>query len=377
MGSIPAWAGKPTAHKLFIIAQQVHPRVGGETYRGHAERRIYRGPSPRGRGNHGADRQGNSRIGSIPAWAGKPQALYPSTSPYAVHPRVGGETARSQATVVVTSGPSPRGRGNRGAAPDPGAGQRSIPAWAGKPSAAAASFDVIGVHPRVGGETLPVLRIEREPKGPSPRGRGNQPYNRGMRTLTRSIPAWAGKPGNHDDTAHRIRVHPRVGGETQSRPIPVAVAMGPSPRGRGNRSARGTVPEQMRSIPAWAGKPQGGRNERGQIGVHPRVGGETLSKATSELAATGPSPRGRGNRPPSEREHVTRRSIPAWAGKPRWHRWPCRSRRVHPRVGGETTFTLGNVRARTGPSPRGRGNPGAGLGGGKRFGSIPAWAGKP
>ena len=89
----------------------VHPRVGGET--------------------------------SIASDAGN-RAIAP------VHPRVGGETwpvTLAVATVTLSWGPSPRGRGNQ--AIENWADNRTcpVPAWAK------------GVHPRVGGET--------------PRGRGS------------------------------------------------------------------------------------------------------------------------------------------------------------------------------------------------------------
>ena len=245
--SIPAWAGKPVA-------------------RGNRQSLGLTGPSPRGRGNH----RGRSHPRVSRAWAGKPKS------------------DPGKPTTVV-QGPSPRGRGNL----DGAVGQRvhprvggetlatvggSIPAWAGKPVNAARVHagkpvsDHVRVHPRVGGETRASAR-------PSPRGRWRawDPH--------RSIPAWAGKP-------HSIA---------------------PSPRGR----ALGG------SIPAWAGKPRRAPGE-----VHPRVGGETG-------VASGPSPRGRGNRTAGHPFSLIAGSIPAWAGKP-------------------------SVLAPWGPSPRGRGNPGHG-----------------
>ena len=54
---------------------------------------------------------------------------------------------------------------------------------------------------------------------------------------------------------------------------------------------------------------------------------------------------------------MVRRSIPAWAGKPRRTTWRSRRSRVYPRVGGETWTKNANVKAKAGLSPRGRGNP--------------------
>ena len=91
------------------------------------------------------------------------------------------------------------------------------------------------------------------------------------------------------------------------------------------------------------------------------------------------------------------RSIPAWAGEPRWPSAGCRAGRVHPRVAGGARYP-GAARSRmAGPSPRGRGASAIlptvpprhgpsprGRGSLLRIGravllngSIPAWAGEP
>ena len=93
------------------------------------------GLSPRGRGNRRYLAGHFAGAGSIPAWAGKP-GLRDGRLPWPrVYPRVGGETCSASFTQPPALGLSPRGRGNRD---DPLAGevgQRSIPAWAGKPAA--------------------------------------------------------------------------------------------------------------------------------------------------------------------------------------------------------------------------------------------------
>ena len=73
--------------------------------------------------------------------------------------------------------------------------------------------------------------------------------------VLRSIPAWAGKPGDDGRVAHRPEVHPRVGGETASPFRREATGRGPSPRGRGNPALAGGTLTLTGSIPAWAGKP--------------------------------------------------------------------------------------------------------------------------
>ena len=115
-------------------------------------------------------------MGSIPAWAGKPPAHIDFAAPDAVYPRVGGETPTSCAAAAISRGLSPRGRGNLIALFPADLVARSIPAWAGKPGQSDSSATSSRVYPRVGGGT-----------------RRNKPIH-----------------GNF------TRVYPRVGGETSA-----------------------------------------------------------------------------------------------------------------------------------------------------------------
>ena len=123
-------------------ARPVYPRVGGETVWVWGTCCGMLGLSPRGRGNHqlGDQRERSRRLGSIPAWAGKPVStcawhaedwpkVYPrvggethcllSRTPaprqIAVYPRVGGGNpcAGYSGAAFTALGLSPRGRGNR------------------------------------------------------------------------------------------------------------------------------------------------------------------------------------------------------------------------------------------------------------------------
>ena len=151
--SIPAWAGKPDWEASSVAAYMVHPRVGGETRRSPVTPLSSRGPSPRGRGNRGPHVDLPVAVGSIPAWAGKPTSEAPPHECPKVHPRVGGETVTEPATALTHTGPSPRGRGNPSSGPPTSPVLRSIPAWAGKPATVVRDGAGIEVHPRVGGET--------------------------------------------------------------------------------------------------------------------------------------------------------------------------------------------------------------------------------
>ena len=158
----------------------------------------------------------------------------------AVYPRVGGETEYCADLAGVHGGLSPRGRGNPGRAADAVLEHWSIPAWAGKPPSAPSARARIRVYPRVGGETGGDDGDAEERAGLSPRGRGNLDVTYQDVAAKRSIPAWAGKPAAEDEEGADARVYPRVGGETTLRSRRRAAAAGLSPRGRGNHGRRCT-----------------------------------------------------------------------------------------------------------------------------------------
>ena len=212
--SIPAWAGKPSLPGPPSGCLRVHPRVGGETMRADHTATNLQGPSPRGRGNLGDDPVRRVGTGSIPAWAGKPSTYRVNGSKDTVHPRVGGETSGVIMKALFWTGPSPRGRGNLTREADVVQVERSIPAWAGKPAAVPPVVNAMTVHPRVGGETTAPRLILGWIQGPSPRGRGNLNEPACGLAGQRSIPAWAGKPAGRAPSSAPSRVHPRVGGET-------------------------------------------------------------------------------------------------------------------------------------------------------------------
>ncbi len=296
-GAIPAWAGKPLIGNGSGSKATGHPRVGGETPISKTLSRAVAGPSPRGRGNRGIMASPSRGIGAIPAWAGKPggRNVFPPQAPG--HPRVGGETEGYKKTAKQMRGPSPRGRGNPKTATRSVARGGAIPAWAGKPFMVGGKTPEGGGHPRVGGETLSRLVHAHFHDGPSPRGRGNPGVVAAVAGRRGAIPAWAGKPSAAAASSPRLQGHPRVGGETNFRVMFPPSPSGPSPRGRGNLTLRLFRKVSGGAIPAWAGKPGMWSRYQPSVRGHPRVGGETMPAPSPWLARMGPSPRGRGNHP--------------------------------------------------------------------------------
>ena len=227
-----------------------------------------------------------------------------ATRPRRVHPRVGGETLCEPLDALHVGGPSPRGRGNPTTVDQETRPTWSIPAWAGKPRWSRTPPNMTRVHPRVGGETRSESGPLTKSRGPSPRGRGNRRRRRDDHELYGSIPAWAGKPWPSGTAASACGVHPRVGGETQGLRGTRDTVSGPSPRGRGNLGLVQTDDRKDRSIPAWAGKPAPTPPVPQCDWVHPRVGGETAAFLLNWASILGPSPRGRGNRTREPFQHA-------------------------------------------------------------------------
>ena len=92
----------------------------------------------------------------------------------------------------------------------------------------------------------------------------------------------------------------------------------------------------MRSIPACAGEPRCDDPAFCKLTVYPRVCGGTQSDGNVLFAATGLSPRVRGNRNNLIETQMQRRSIPACAGEPLFHKGRLQTQEVYPRVCGGT-----------------------------------------
>lgn len=88
--------------------------------------------------------------------------------------------------------------------------------------------------------------------------------------------------------------HPRIGGEKAELTAAVISAMGSPPRRRGKEVADEGIGGIIRITPAWAGKSQGHRADRGAEQDHPRMGGEKGSTSVVLPMTLGSPPRRRG-----------------------------------------------------------------------------------
>jgi len=213
--------------------------------------------------------------------------------------------------------------------------------------------------------------------GLSPRVRGNQAPLRPERPAMGSIPACAGEPIPELQASLPPAVYPRVCGGTEEGKRPPNGAYGLSPRVRGNHNATGIMIVRTGSIPACAGEPEQTGPERRSRMVYPRVCGGTSHSSVEAVRTSGLSPRVRGNRLARPQPDRRRGSIPACAGEPRTYPSDNGGCRVYPRVCGGTRCASSWIAARSGLSPRVRGNPPVGTDQHLRAGSIPACAGEP
>ncbi len=192
-----------------------------------------------------------------------------------------------------------------------------------------------------------------------------------------SIPACAGEPQTFPLLTARAGVYPRVCGGTRVPYPPERDDIGLSPRVRGNRAYRCQPTPDGWSIPACAGEPIGVADFDDQGTVYPRVCGGTPRTFRRSDKSGGLSPRVRGNRVTVCDHEIVPGSIPACAGEPSRALTSTRRSAVYPRVCGGTANGDFADADDKGLSPRVRGNPAAGHGGGHAARSIPACAGEP
>ncbi len=194
MRSIPACAGEPIRSSSLCCGGSVYPRVCGGTSQVDALSLPEAGLSPRVRGNQRGRARTPPRPRSIPACAGEPCWSRGLGQLQRVYPRVCGGTCFGFVFALLSSGLSPRVRGNQIRVAHKGKAMRSIPACAGEPPVMQLGTTPQKVYPRVCGGTAAAGEASVSPKGLSPRVRGNHRRHPADRRPDGSIPACAGEP---------------------------------------------------------------------------------------------------------------------------------------------------------------------------------------
>ena len=196
-----------------------------------------------------------------------------------------------------------------------------------------------------------------------------------LRQLFGIIPAYAGSTMDDKIAGIEVGDHPRVCGEHVTKAIPKDVDTGSSPRMRGAPVGELRVRAADGIIPAYAGSTRLSLVVRRPRGDHPRVCGEHCSLVSAVSIGRGSSPRMRGARGEGGKGARLLGIIPAYAGSTNLKHLVGLDFGDHPRVCGEHKYKGEFLYKVKGSSPRMRGAPTITEAGFYRAGIIPAYAG--
>ena len=288
---------------------------------------------------------------------GKPADDFHRLSSGKEHPRVCGEN-----TPANEHGFDPR---------------RNIPAYAGKTATHQLSESAETEHPRVCGENPKIRSICCSYTGTSPRMRGKRPPSNRTLSMTRNIPAYAGKTHPLIIIIDLKAEHPRVCGENASVNSLAALMSGTSPRMRGKHLGHTESLYQALEHPRVCGENTWViRKACTRHWNIPAYAGKTNVELVDYCLASGTSPRMRGKRHLRRPHRGHFRNIPAYAGKTHAEHLTQQGRKEHPRVCGENVVLNPASNRSLGTSPRMRGKRGVKSGIEQVLGNIPAYAGK-
>ena len=317
-GLIPAHAGKTLSRMLSLRCRRDHPRSRGENTPRDQHWCSCKGSSPLTRGKHARVTVKSSPTRIIPAHAGKTECACCVGHGHWAHPRSRRENASASLSKSLTLGSSPLTRGKRLTNQDAKLARGLIPAHAGKTRSPIRWPWPWWAHPRSRGENSGGCEPPQLPRGSSPLTRGKRTDQTGALT--------------------EDRAHPRSRGENFKHGIEAPLDLGSSPLTRGKRASCGSRIDQLRLIPAHAGKTRSLPDAVTCGRAHPRSRGENKPMERRSMTPSGSSPLTRGKQCPACCSHFCPRLIPAHAGKT----WPGSKEphgvRAHPRSRGENAF---------------------------------------
>ena len=334
-GLIPAHAGKTRPPPRAATYQTAHPRSRGENVGGGFGGHGVVGSSPltRGKPLQGGAEEGLR--GLIPAHAGKTTRAHLPTARGRAHPRSRGENIDGEDERPGDVGSSPLTRGKHHGTDRRRTRRGLIPAHAGKTNALTCH------HP--------------PPVGSSPLTRGKPVRVRFEHSIYGLIPAHAGKTSSTNRIRSRTWAHPRSRGENRTLRRLRSRLRGSSPLTRGKRGDAPPGPAFLGLIPAHAGKTGPTSPRPPTPRAHPRSRGENTGILIATAGYTGSSPLTRGKRVKEYQKRVSKRLIPAHAGKTHRRSAPNGIKRAHPRSRGENTRKMGLAAIVAGSSPLTRG----------------------
>ena len=192
---IPAHAGKTRRAAYATRRSAAHPRSRGENRVLYGSLSEVQGSSPLTRGKHDVrDRRLPGR-GLIPAHAGKTSRGWRGRPSERAHPRSRGENSDDRTDANRRPGSSPLTRGKPSASVVPSTRVGLIPAHAGKTKQQPTHAPTTQAHPRSRGENPVQQGALGLAAGSSPLTRGKLPRPAEGTDRERLIPAHAGKTG--------------------------------------------------------------------------------------------------------------------------------------------------------------------------------------
>ena len=193
--------------------------------------------------------------------------------------------------------------------------------------------------------------------GPSPRGWGEHvDADHGM-GCARTIPTRVGRTRWTCTAKSPAADHPHAGGENSSTARLAMSRSGPSPRGWGEHDALALGRGAHRTIPTRVGRTARGSPSAGSIADHPHAGGENCPALVAGGLRSGPSPRGWGEPLGPDADFLALRTIPTRVGRTGRFTRTSTATADHPHAGGENRAQSCFVLNLFGPSPRGWGEP--------------------
>ena len=207
----------------------------------------------------------------------------------------------------------------------------------------------------MGGEKCIPFSKSESITGSPPRRRGKAGKNGGCDFGDRITPAWAGKSQGHRADRGAEQDHPRMGGEKAESAEPATDKQGSPPRRRGKEAVLKSAVNTSWITPAQAGKRCPHSLPRHFWQDHPRAGGEKQQRPTARPCNPGSPPRRRGKGRSLYPVPSRLRITPAQAGKSYLVEPPNKGLWDHPRAGGEKAARPGQVGRQPGSPPRRRG----------------------
>ena len=253
-GIIPAGAGRSSDAAPFARTNRDHPRGCGEKGREMINDQLLLGSSPRVRGEARKPTSPRARSGIIPAGAGRSQNVRFCHLVLRDHPRGCGEKVVSVGLHSMTTGSSPRVRGEDNRRHAVIVVDGIIPAGAGRSETTAGRGARGRDHPRGCGEKGRPAGVDLAALGSSPRVRGEDGQSCALVNLHGIIPAGAGRSGRCRRALPRPGDHPRGCGEKRGGAGRFGRCGGSSPRVRGEVDTRGLGRGGGGIIPAGAGR---------------------------------------------------------------------------------------------------------------------------